>query len=133
MKKTLICALLIAALLLSGCASQPVDVDLTKLSSTFVYAEVYNMVTTPEDYIGKTVKMDGTMNRYTTSSRELYACLILDATACCAQGIAFEWEGEHAPAEYPPQGSIITVVGTFDTFEEDGVTYCYLAHAELRR
>lgn len=133
MKKTLICALLIASLLLSGCASQPIDVDLTKLSSTFVYAEVYNMVTNPEDYIGKTVKMDGTMNRYTTSSRELYACLILDATACCAQGIAFEWEGEHAPAEYPPQGSIITVVGTFDTFEEDGVTYCYLAHAELRR
>lgn len=133
MKKTLICALLIAALLLSGCASQPIDVDLTKLSSTFVYAEVYNMVTNPEEYIGKTVKMDGTMNRYTTSSRELYACLILDATACCAQGIAFEWEGEHAPAEYPPQGSIITVVGTFDTFEEDGVTYCYLAHAELRR
>ena len=133
MRKTFICLLLAAALLLTGCASQPIDVDLTKLSSTFVYAEVYNMVTNPEDYIGKTVKMDGTMNRYTTSSRELYACLILDATACCAQGIAFEWEGEHAPSEYPPQGSIITVIGTFDTFEEDGVTYCYLANATLRK
>ncbi|MBQ9046006.1 MAG: hypothetical protein IJ112_08700 [Oscillospiraceae bacterium] len=132
MKKTAFLALLLSLALLSGCMSEPVDVDLTKLSSTFVYSEVYNMVTNPDDYRGKLVKMDGTMNRYTTTSRELYACLILDATACCAQGIAFEWAGEHAPSEYPPQGSLITVVGTFDTFEEDGVTYCYLANATLK-
>ena len=131
MKHTAWIAFLLALVMLTGCGSEPVDVDLTQLSSTFVYSEVYNMVTNPQDYIGKTVKMDGTMNRYTTSSRELYACLILDATACCAQGIAFEWEGEHAPSEYPPQGSIITVTGTFATFEEDGVTYCYLANAQL--
>ena len=132
MKKTAFLALLLSLALLSGCMSEPVDVDLTKLSSTFVYSEVYNMVTNPDDYRGKLVKMDGTMNRYTTTSRELYACLILDATACCAQGIAFEWAGEHAPSEYPPEGSLITVVGTFDTFEEDGVTYCYLANARLK-
>lgn len=132
MKKTAVLAFILVLSLLAGCASEPVDVDLTKLSSTFVYAEVYNMVTNPSDYIGKTVKMDGTMNRYTTSSRELYACLILDATACCAQGIAFEWAGEHAESEYPPQGAMITVVGTFSTFEEDGVTYCYLADATLK-
>jgi hypothetical protein len=33
------------------------DVDLTTLTSTMVYSEVYNMVTTPEDYEGKIVKM----------------------------------------------------------------------------
>ena len=131
MKRTALLSLLLALTLLCGCASEPVDVDLTKLSSTFVYSEVYNMVTNPDDYVGKTVKMDGTMNRYTVSSRELYACLILDATACCAQGIAFEWAGEHAPSEYPPQGSIITVTGTFAVMDEDGTTICYLADAEL--
>lgn len=31
------------------------DVDLTKLSSTMVYSKVYNMMFTPENYIGKTV------------------------------------------------------------------------------
>ncbi len=133
MKKTAFLSFLLALILLAGCASEPVDVDLTKLSSTFVYSEVYNMVTNPGDYIGKTVKMDGTMNRYTTTTRELYACIVLDATACCAQGIAFEWAGEHAPSEYPPQGAMITVVGTFATFEEDGIAYCYLANAELKR
>ena len=39
-----------------------VDVDLTKLSSTMVYSEVYNMVNTPEDYTGKTVRMTGSFN-----------------------------------------------------------------------
>lgn len=131
MKKSAVLSLLLALAMLAGCASEPVDVDLTKLSSTFVYSEVYNMVTDPESFIGKTVKMDGTMNRYTTTSRELYACIVLDATACCAQGIAFEWAGDHAPSEYPPQGAMITVVGTFSTFEEDGITYCYLADADL--
>ena len=34
-----------------------VDVDLTRLSSTMIYSEVYNMILTPENYIGKSVKM----------------------------------------------------------------------------
>ena len=36
-----------------------VDADLTRLSSTMVYSEVYNMMYTPGDYIGKTIKMTG--------------------------------------------------------------------------
>ena len=36
-----------------------VDVDLTRLSSTMVYSEVYNMMNAPGDYIGKTIKMTG--------------------------------------------------------------------------
>ena len=36
-----------------------VDVDLTRLSSTMVYSEVYNMMYAPDDYIGKTIKMTG--------------------------------------------------------------------------
>ena len=37
----------------------PVDVDLTKLSSTMVYSEVYNMMSSPESYMGKRVRMKG--------------------------------------------------------------------------
>ncbi len=48
----------------AGQEKQEIDVDLTQLSSTMVYSEVYNMINTPEDYIGKTVKMSGTFNLY---------------------------------------------------------------------
>ena len=35
------------------------DVDLTTLSSTMVYSEVYNMMYEPDRYVGKRIKMDG--------------------------------------------------------------------------
>ena len=82
MKKTAFLSVLLALILLAGCASEPVDVDLTKLSSTFVYSEVYNMVTNPGDYIGKTVKMKGMYSVYHDESTDKYyfACIIKDAT-----------------------------------------------------
>lgn len=115
-------------------------VDLTALSSTMVYAEVYNMMLKPEDYIGKTVKMRGQFSIYqavledgTPSEDEIYyACVIADATACCEQGIEFLWGGEHRyPEDYPELGSDITVTGEFQTYEEDGLMYCQLVEADL--
>ena len=41
-----------------------VDVDLTKLSSTMVYAVVNDMLIKPDSYIGKTVRMSGSMSVY---------------------------------------------------------------------
>ena len=37
------------------------DVDLTELSASMVYAEVYDMVYNPDDYVGKTVRAKGTL------------------------------------------------------------------------
>ena len=37
--------------------SKPIDIDLTKLSSTLVYSEVFNMVTEPEKYEGKRIAL----------------------------------------------------------------------------
>lgn len=107
-------------------------VDLTKLSSTMVYSEVYNMMYEPENYIGKTIKMTGTFAVYDEAKQNYYACVIADATACCSQGIEFEWRGEHSyPEDYPEIGSDITVQGTFETYKEDGYTYCHLADAVM--
>ena len=36
-----------------------VDLDLTVLSSTMVYSEVFKMMMAPEEYEGTTIKMDG--------------------------------------------------------------------------
>lgn len=110
------------------------DVDLTKLSSTMVYSEVYNMMTAPNDYIGKKVKMSGNFGVYQDQStnKYYYACLIADATACCSQGIEFVLDGDYSyPDDYPDINSIITVTGIFDTYEENGYTYCQLINAKL--
>lgn len=114
-------------------------VDLTALSSTMVYAEVFAMMSSPEDYVGKTVKMQGIFSKgqlYAAGSLNdggtVFACVIQDATACCAQGIPFELAGDHAyPQDYPELGDTITVVGTFEIHQQEGMQFCRLRDAEL--
>lgn len=113
--------------------TEGIDVDLTILSSTVVYSEVYNMMYLPEEYIGKTIKMRGMFSSYHDEDKDkyYYACIIQDATACCAQGIEFELEGEHSPEDYPDEGQEVTVEGVFDTYVEDDYTYCTLRNAHF--
>ena len=143
--KKLICAALAAIIviaLFAGCgkdkeAAQSAkaaeyDVDLTELSSTMVYSEVYNMMTEPEKYMGRTVRMSGAFAVYEGETQNYYACIISDATACCSQGIEFVLDGEYAyPDDYPELGTDITVAGEFDTYYEDDILYCQLIHAKL--
>ena len=121
--------------------SAGIDIDLTALSSTMVYSEVYNMMVTPENYIGKTVKMRGQLeiaqpldaDGNPDPQRIYFSCVIADATACCAQGIEFVLAGEHKyPEDYPHPGAEITVSGTFRTYEEDGYIYGQLYDAEMQ-
>lgn len=111
-----------------------VDVDLTVLSSTMVYSEVCNMMYYPENYIGKTVKMKGMYAGYHDESTDKYyhACIIQDATACCAQGIEFEPTDDYRyPDDYPAEGQEVCVTGVFDTYKEGENIYCTLRNARL--
>lgn len=118
-----------------------VDVDLTVLSSTMVYSEVYNMLYFyPEDYYGKTVKMTGQFNVYQWVDESgvvadmpvAYACIISDATACCAEGVEFVLKDDLAyPDDYPELGAEITVIGEFQSYEENGMTWYHLVNARL--
>lgn len=112
----------------------PAEVDLTVLNSNMVYSEVAAMVNTPEKYIGKTVKMNGTFDVYTdiNTGTYYYSCIIQDATACCSSGIEFTWSGDHKyPEDYPTVGTPLTVGGVFETYPEGNKRYCRLKDAEV--
>lgn len=114
-------------------AAQSIDVDLTQMSSTMIYSEVQNMMLKPADYVGKTVRMQGAFSVSEIGENRYFACIIKDATACCAQGIEFDWAGDHSyPADYPKDGSDITVTGEFTTYNEGQQQYCQLKNAELK-
>ena len=117
-----------------------VDVDLTVLSSTMVYSEVYNMLYyDQESYYGKTVKANGIFAIYqmvvdgvTQPAPVAYACIIADATACCAEGMEFVLKGDLTyPDDYPELGAEITVIGEFQSYEENGMTWYHLVNARL--
>ena len=117
-----------------------VDVDLTVLSSTMVYSEVYNMLyNDPAYYLGKTVKARGEFSIYQLVTDGVlqpdpvsYACIISDAAACCAEGMEFVLEGNYTyPDDYPELGAEITVIGEFQSYEENGMIWYHLVNARL--
>ena len=117
-------------------AAEPtaIDLDLSAMSGTVVYAQVYNLLCDPTAWLGKIIRMAGFYSAFQDQSTGMvyHACVIPDATACCAQGIEFVWAGEHAwPGDYPGEGSDIVVTGRLEIYEENGVRYLHLVDAEL--
>ena len=111
------------------------DVDLSVMDSDMIYATVYQMMSDPEQYVGKTFRIEGKF--YVTydemTKNQYYYCVIKDATECCAQGLEFVWgDGSHIyPDEYPTDGTEVIVDGTFELYTENDSRYCRLANADF--
>lgn len=155
-------SVLLIALLLTGCASNPSSastteeatietateaamgttvettaaaserIDLTGMSSTMMMAQVTAMQYEPESFLGKTVRMRGTFLVGEGEVKNYYYCLAADAAACCQQGFEFLWDGHVYPDDYPEPGTEIIVEGIFDTYWEDGYQYMQLINATLQ-
>jgi hypothetical protein len=107
-----------------------IDIDLTTMSSDMIYSTVYQMMMTPNDYIGKIVKIKGTFNSnfIQETNKNYYVVLVEDATACCSQGIEFIWNDDEMiyPDDYPELGEEIVITGEFQTYMEQMQLYCHL-------
>lgn len=110
--------------------SEQIDFDLSKMSSTMVYAEVFNMLINSEEYENKVIKVKGNFDVFFNEEKneKYFAIVIPDATACCQQGIEFIWIGNHKyPDDYPKIGQEITVVGKYSiALLEGDISYNYL-------
>ncbi|MBR4785198.1 MULTISPECIES: hypothetical protein [Fibrobacter] len=117
--------------------ARPVDIDLTRMSGTMVYAQVYQMVMHPGKYVGKRIKMKGVFSSYydDATKTRFFGCVIADALACCSQGLAFELEKPHKyPDEFPDEGTEITITGDFDYVVEEGeedISYPIIRKAKM--
>ncbi len=112
-----------------------IDYDLTTMGSDMVYATVYLMMTDPSSYEGKKVKMSGQYYAAWYEPRKTYYnyCFISDAAGCCSQGIEFAMGEEYKyPNDFPDDDTDITVIGTFETYMEDGKTFCHLKECEMQ-
>lgn len=143
MKKSLFFAMIALCVTLTLCfaqkkttAKKSADVDLTKMSATMVYAKVFDMLINPENYEGKKVRMHGTFDVFEFEEsgklHRSFACIVQDATACCAQGLEFQLKDNPAyPTGYPEKYAEITVSGTFHQFEEEGLNRILLTNCEI--
>ena len=109
-----------------------IDVDLDNLNANVVYSQVFLMMTEPDKFIGKRIRMSGQFNVYAAEEgnpsgvTEYYAIIIADAQACCQQGIEFVWPGHTYPEGFPEVKSNASVTGIFEVYEENGKKYCRL-------
>ncbi len=113
-----------------------VDIDLTKLSATVVYAQVFDMLIMPEEFDGLTVRMRGTNYKAfdEEDQKNFYYCVITDATACCAQGVGYRLADSYAePADYPSADEEIVVRGVFRLYKRHGYDSFRLDDAVLER
>ena len=110
---------------LIGTPDPNVDVDLTVLSSTIIYSQVTNMIKSPDEYIGKTVKVYGIYSfyYYEPTDTDYYTVMVQDATLCCTQPMEFVLTDDYKyPDDYPQEGEYVTVTGVFSAYEKGEYT-----------
>ena len=125
--------------------TEAVDLDLSNFSSNMLYAEINNMMLTPEEYNGKTIKLAGEFldvpkdydeNGQPISDERSYYCIISDAMACCSVGIELLLINEiNDREEYIGSGSKIEVTGTCKIFNEKSslITHIQLVDAKINK
>ncbi len=109
------------------------DYDFTQMSSTVVYSQITDMTMVPEEYVGKTIKMEGRFEIYGDPNAEdpYLGCIVNDATACCSVGLRFVLTGDYTSADFPLNGSDIVITGVFQTYEYQGYTFGEIQNAEM--
>lgn len=109
----------------------PVDIDLSQMPQNLMYAQVYEILYNPEQFLGKSVRITGPYSASADpETGEIHrACLIRDATACCTQGMEFELADD--TQTLPQEDEIFTVSGGFDTYMSGPFLYCVLRNAKI--
>lgn len=113
--------------------SAEVDVDLTQISDTVRFAELYNITLDPKSHEGKTIRMSGQFREfpYLEGGQTYYAVVVQDAGACCIQGLEVVLD-EESTASYPENDSMVTVEGTLETYESGTIVYSRLRVNEFQ-
>ncbi len=114
--------LVLAAVLPAARAELPEpDLDLSVMPASISYSQMVNMLKSPEEYVGKTVKVSGVFNY--SEARGRGVIIVADRTMCCETSIDFARADPAVyPDDYPALYSRITLFGTFMPCEgEEGV------------
>ena len=110
--------------------SLDIDVDIAGLSLLVVHGEVNKILNNPDSYAGKRIRMSGPYYHISPqgSSARYHFVAVEIADDCCIRGLEFIWEGGDAfPDGYPQDWADIEVTGVYNSYEEDGMVYYYIA------
>lgn len=115
---------------------EDVTLDMTKLSTTMVFSQMYNLLAEPKEYFGKVIRIKGNFDSQIdlNNNKRYYGIFIMDSTACCTQGLEFEpYAKLKYPEDFPEIGDEVIITGEFNTYKEGDFNYCNLIKAEITK
>lgn len=113
-------------------ASKPQKV--IEIKEKMFLAQVNDVYLNQEDYLGRTIKLEGLFKIEQYSNQEPAYCFVLRyGPGCCGSdgNAGFEVAWDKADKSYPNDDDWVEAVGVLKTYEEDGYPYLYLALSEL--
>jgi zinc transport system permease protein len=97
-------------------------------------AQVNDVYLNPEDYLGKTIKLEGifTLDQY-EGYENPYCFVIRYGPGCCGNdgNAGFEVAWDTQEKSYPEADAWVEATGMLSSYEEDGYPYLYLSLASL--
>jgi len=107
-----------------------VDVDFMGLNTILLQAELNNLRTNADKYMGKTIRLSGPYYSIflPETNTEYHFVTVVKGDACCVQGMEFRLNEEGlSQGDYPEANRDIVVIGTLDKYEEWGSMYLYVS------
>ena len=106
-------------------AENAVDIDITE--ATFK-GWIKELETSPTDYIGKTVRLEGIMYSFEAKNGNTYYTVYRDG--CCANDHMYSIEFMTSKAK-PENGAWVELIGTFESYTEGPDTYYHLINSQI--
>jgi zinc transport system permease protein len=97
-------------------------------------AQTNDVYLNPEDYLGKTIKLEGLFKQEQYEENYPAYCFVLRyGPGCCGSdgNAGFEVAWDKVDKSYPNDEDWVEAVGVLKTYEEDGYPYLYLALSSL--
>lgn len=110
-------------------------IDLRDLNGNIIYAQVFSLLSEPEKYEGKTIRVRGLYyGEPDPNGKDYYHFVFIsDAAACCQQGLEFVRDGNFkVPEDYPSLEQNIEVSGIWGKYKDGENTFWRLNSAKMK-
>jgi zinc transport system permease protein len=126
-------SLALCIFLVAGCADSPV----IEINEKMFIAQTNDVYRNSEDYMGKTIKLEGLFKREQSAVNNAFYCFVLRyGPGCCGTdgNAGIEVAGKKGAVSgkpYPNTDEWVEAVGELKTYEENGLPYLYIALSSL--
>ena len=117
-----------------GSQGDNIDVNLSALSATMLFAEIINIMNSPDDYLGQVIKIHGEYFNYyhEEDNQYIHFVLVFDEMDCCEKRFQFRVNEDFgSPEELFEIGEGIEIIGVFKSCDGEDWDGYYLAVEEL--